>query len=61
MNCSLCNHRLFGSGCQLTGKRVTDHEYCNKWEPIKNESIHDKPAIEQYRQHGLILDLGETA
>jgi hypothetical protein len=56
--CHNCNHRVMGLGCLLTNKRVTDHQHCDKWEPVVNRSIHDQPAIEQYRQAGYILDLG---
>lgn len=61
MNCSSCNHRVMGLGCLLTNKRVTDHEHCEKWEKLVNESIHDNAARIQYFKAGKILDLGESA
>lgn len=61
MNCSTCKHRIFGLGCLLINKRVTDHEHCEKWEAIDNRSIHDQTAIEQYRQAGYILDIEKVS
>ena len=56
-NCAGCNFRIFGSGCTKTGKRVTDHESCNKWEPIDNRSKNDTDALTAYFKAGYILKI----
>lgn len=56
--CAGCNFKIPGRGCTLTNQKVEDEGLCNEWIPIDRSSIHDQDAIEQYRRHGMILDLG---
>lgn len=60
-NCATCNFRFFGQGCTKTGKRVTDHESCNKWEKLNNYTKHDTDDMLAYFKQGKILDIEKVS